>query len=107
MNETLLTVICPPALEQALTGGLLAQEDLPGFTSTATHGHSSNINNLTPIEQVEGRQRQVMFQIHLDSDLAERAIQDLTEKFRGAKIHYWLTPVIKSGNLGKDSPYQD
>lgn len=99
MSEALLTIICSPALEDVLTHWLLSQENIPGFTSSKTFGHSSDTKNLTLNEQVEGRQQTVMFQIHMDTDMADTMVNLLKAEFGDAHIHYWLTPVISSGNL--------
>ena len=65
------------------------------------YGHGSNPQKLSLIEQVEGRKKQVMFQVQLDSEIANTAINDLKQEFKGARIHYWLVPVIQTGMLGK------
>ena len=99
MTQILLTLICPPSLEQTVTDWLLEQEDMPGFTSISVYGHGSHPDSLSLIEQVEGRKKQIMFQVHMSSERAETAINDLKKEFTGTKIHYWLTPVLDSGNL--------
>lgn len=101
MTQSLLTIVCSPALEDPLADWMLAYKDMPGFTSVDIHGHSTDKKNLTLQEQVKGRRQQVMFQVHMDSELAEAVIRDLQLDFEGARIHYWLTPVISSGNLTK------
>ncbi len=98
-TQALLTLICPPSLERIITDWLLEQEDLTGFTSMQANGHGSDPESLNLIEQVQGSKKQIMFQIHMTSERAEVAINDLKQDLKGAKIHYWLVPVIDAGKL--------
>ena len=97
--QTLLTLICNPSLERTVTDWLLEQEDLVGFTSMQANGHGISPDSMSLIEQVHGCRKQTMFQIQLSSDRAKIAISDLKDDLQGAKIHYWLVPVIDAGKL--------
>ena len=99
MNQSLLTLICPPSLERPITNWLLEHENISGFTSKQVYGHGSEPHTLNLIEQVEGRKKQIMFQTHLSSEIAEVIINDLKQNFKGTDIHYWLVPVIAAGDL--------
>ncbi len=99
MTESLLTLICSPSLERPLIDWLLEKDDIQGFTSSHAYGHGSDPDKLSLREQVEGRKKQVVINIHMDSESAMLVINDLRKDFKGAKIHYWLVPVIASGNL--------
>ena len=50
-------------------------------------------------EQVAGRQRQVMFQLHVPAGAAEQIIEGVREAFSGSGIHYWVTPLHTAGNI--------
>jgi len=102
-TQVLLTLICPPSLERTITDWLLEQEDIVGFTTLHVHGHGSNPETFNLIEQVEGRKKQIMFQIKMPFERTEVAINDLKQDFNGAKIHYWFVPVIATGNLSETS----
>lgn len=104
MTQSLLTIVASPALEETLADWMLARDDIPGFTSSRVDGHNTDTRQMSLTEQVRGRRHQVMFQVHMDSDLVEAVIRDLREDFEGARIHYWLTPVIISGNLTRVPP---
>ncbi len=103
MKETLLTLICAPSLEHPITDWLLEQEQITGFTTSTASGHGGNPNRLIPTEQVEGKKKQVMFQIHLDSETAKVIINDLHYDFKGAEIHYWILPVLSAGDLSESN----
>ena len=103
MSQSLLTLICPPSLERPITDWLLEQENISDFTSIHVHGHGSEPHTLSLIEQVEGRKKQIMFQIHIASKLENIFIDNLKQSFKGTDIHYWLTPITASGNLSRES----
>ena len=103
MNQSLLTLICPPSLERPITDWLLEQENISGFTSIQVHGHGSDPLAFSLIEQVEGRKKQIMFQIHIASKLENIFIDNLKQSFKGTDIHYWLVPVTAAGNLSQSS----
>jgi hypothetical protein len=103
MELSLLTIICPPSLERPITDWLLEQEMITGFTSLEVHGHGSRPESLSLIEQVEGRKKQTMFQIHMGSDIETIVIDNLKRDFNGTDIHYWTTPIIATGNLLSDN----
>ena len=102
MTQSLLTLICPPSLEQTINDWLLEREDISGFTSMTVYGHGSNPQTLSLIEQVEGRKKQIMFQVQLSAERADTVINDLKQDFKGTRIHYWLVPVIQAGALNKE-----
>lgn len=99
MTQALLTLICSPSLERPITDWLLNDDLVEGFTSLFVYGHGSHPHSLTLIEQVEGRKKQTMFQIHLSSNASEQLMERLRNDFGGAKIHYWLQPVVSGGPL--------
>ncbi len=103
MNQSLLTLICPPSLERPITDWLLEQEVVSGFTSLKVYGHGSDPLTLNLVEQVEGRKKQIMFQLHLTPEIVDVVINDLKHDFKGTDIHYWSTPIITSGNLSRNN----
>jgi len=99
MTQSLLTIVTSPALEETLADWMLARDDIPGFTSSRVDGHNTDTQQMSLTEQVRGRRHQVMFQAHLDTAHAGAILNDLHRDFSGARIHYWLTPVTRSGTL--------
>lgn len=99
MNQTLLTLICPPSIERTLVDWLLEQPEVSGFTSSEVYGHGSYPEKLNLIEQVEGRKKQVKFQLHLELDSAMAALKKLKIDLKGADVHYWLLPITESGRV--------
>ena len=107
MTQVLLSLTCPPSLERTITDWLLEQEDLTGFTSMHANGHGSDPESLNLIEQVQGSKKQIMFQIHMTSERAKKVITDLKQDLKDANIHYWLIPVLESGNLSAENISHD
>jgi hypothetical protein len=98
-EEYLITLAVPPALEESLVDWLLSLETPIGFTSYTTYGHSSRTEGLTLAEQVAGRKKQMHFQMHMPASWVSELIVQLHQDFEGTGIHYWVTPVLKSGHI--------
>lgn len=99
MNEYLLAIVCKPAQEEIVIDWLLTREGLTGFTSMSIDGHGVQGAQLSLSEQVTGRQRCLLFQIHAQLPLLKTLIQTLKEDFAGTGLHYWLTPLLEAGHL--------
>ena len=99
MNPCLLTLIATPELEERLVDWLLVAKH-QGFTTARCHGHGVQPDRLSTAEKVAGRQRRVAFWLQLPQDDAESIVQGLAERFGGAGLHYWITPVVSAGPIG-------
>jgi hypothetical protein len=99
MDHCLLVVIVSPSMENAMVDWLLDREDVPGFTSIPVYGHGASAQSMTPAEQVAGRQRRIMFQLHLAQETAAVIIEALNVEFGGSGMHYWQVAVLASGHL--------
>ena len=97
-EQCLLVLIAPPGVEEALVDFLLAQEHVSGFSAQKVDGSPAH-GRLTLAEQVTGRKRQVMFQVHAPRDEVRELVERLREDFRGAGLHYWVMPVIEAGPI--------
>lgn len=99
MDECLLVLIVTPAIENAVVDWLLDNDDIAGFSSAPINGHGVSEHSLTPAEQVAGRQKQIMFQMHVSDTAAEKIIDAARRTFSGSGIHYWVTSVRVCGNI--------
>jgi hypothetical protein len=88
-----------PSLEEPVIDWLLARRDEGFTTSLNVYGHSSSHENLSPAEQVSGRQKRIIFQVEINTEEKDQFLAELKERFAGASIHYWIHPVIASGSL--------
>lgn len=100
MSENcLLSLVVHPEVEDVVTDWLLERDEVSGFSSSPIAGHGSSEHALSLAEQVAGRRRQVLFQLHLELVTARRLLDDLRQEFRGSGMHFWLTPLLDSGHV--------
>lgn len=99
MNLCLLNLICLPSLEYAIIDWLLEQAIDTGFSTAHIDGHGTHSAALTMLEQVAGYQKQVQFSIHTDHATAKDMIKQLSSKFRGANIDYFIQPILEVGRI--------
>ena len=97
-EQCLLVLIAPPGLEETLVDFLLAQEHFSGFSAQKVEGSPAH-GRLTLAEQVTWRKRQVMFHVHAPREEVHRLVGQLKESFKGAGLHYWITPLIEAGPI--------
>jgi hypothetical protein len=97
-EQCLLVLIAPTPLEEPLVDFLLAEEGLSGFSLQKIEGSPAH-GALTVAEQVTGRKKQVMFQVHTGCAEARRVVAKLGEDFRGAGLHYWIAPLVEAGPI--------
>ena len=98
-ENCLLNLVVSPEVEDAITDWLLAHTAVGGFSSAAIAGHGSSEHAMTLAEQVAGRRRQMLFQLHLSCTEARSLLDALKTDFHGSGMHYWLLPVLESGHV--------
>ena len=99
MEQCMLMIFAPPALEESLVDWLLEQEQVAGFTTADVHGRSSQPANLSLKEQVAGRQRRVQFMLHADRRVIEAMVEALRVEFSNAGLHFSVIPLIDAGHI--------
>lgn len=99
MEQCLLVLVVKPSIENAVIDWLLEHDDISGFTSIPISGHGVSVHSMTIAEQVAGRQKQVMFQMHLPELVARNILDAAEQLFRGSGMHYWLLPVLSAGHI--------
>jgi len=99
VNECLLTLIATPELEERLVDWLL-ETGHEGFSTVPCRGHGVHPERLSTAEQVAGRQRRVAFCLQLPENEAESIVARLGENFGKTGLHFWITPVLASGQIG-------
>jgi hypothetical protein len=98
VNSHLLTLVSTPELEERLVDWLL-EEGHAGFTSAPCHGHGVHPDRLSTAEQVAGRQRRVVFWLHVPEHEVDDLLAGLATSFGNAGLHYWLAPLIAVGRI--------
>lgn len=99
MNECLLVIVATPAVEETLVDWLLERSVVSGFSSVRIDGHGSRHAELSLAEQVLGRQRKVMFHVHLARESISGLLDELRTEFAGAGLHYWVMPLLEAGRI--------
>ena len=98
-SKGLLTLTAPRTLEEELVDFFLDNEHQHGFTSLHVRGHSAQHGELSPIEQVTGRQHQVQFQVLVNESEARDICKRLESAFSGVGIHYWFLASALQGHI--------
>jgi hypothetical protein len=102
-EELLVVLNVPPSLEESVVDWLLARKEGTGFTSFPVFGHSTRHDDLSPAEQVSGRQRRQQFQVQIRQDAVDAFLQDASNDLGSAGVHFWVVPLIAGGQLKNDS----
>ncbi|MBJ19789.1 MAG: DUF3240 domain-containing protein [bacterium] len=105
MSECLLTLITTPEFEERLVDWLLESHH-EGFTTSPCRGHGIHAAQLSTAEQVTGVQRRVAFWIQTRDEEAHAIVRRLGEAFDGVGLHYWITPVVEAGTIGREREAQ-
>jgi len=93
-----LTLIAACSLREELFDYLSGQRDLvPGFTASDAAGHGPTVRLHSSAEQVKGHADQVLIRIVLGRKDAAQLLVRLRTTFSGARLVYWIMPVIESG----------
>jgi len=96
---SLITLTVPPAIEETLVDWLLQSATHAGFSSFPVNGHSSREEGLSLAEQVEGRKKQIRFQMHISNAEIPSFLESLKRDFTGAGVHYWISPLLDAGHV--------
>lgn len=97
--QVLLVLSVRPALEEPVVDWLLAWQGDSGFSRVRVEEHNAEHEHLSAAEQVKGRQARVQFQVRLPTERLQELLDHARETFGGADVHYWVLPVLDSGDL--------
>jgi len=98
-QQTLLSIVVSPSVEDSLVDWLLEVDDVTGFTSFPVNGHGSSVHSMNLSEQVAGSRRKILFQTYLSQSQALQILDKMKQDFDNCGIHYWLTPLSAGGHL--------
>jgi hypothetical protein len=98
-----LTVIAARSLREELFDYLSEQRDLvSGFTASDGTGHGPAVRLQTSAEQVKGHADEVLVRTILEREDAARLLARLKTAFAGARLVYWIMPVMEFGVIDDD-----
>jgi hypothetical protein len=93
-----LTLIAARKLRDELFDYLSEQRDLvSGFTASDGAGHGPAVQLQTSAEQVKGHADEVLVRTILERQDAARLLARLKTAFAGARLVYWIMPVLDFG----------
>jgi hypothetical protein len=95
-----LNLVFAPALEDAVTGALMAERDLPGFTLLRAEGHTSDFNRASLREKVHGRVDRRVVWILIEAERLDGVLDALRQRIASSEVRWWVEPVIAGGRLG-------
>ena len=101
MDECVLTILAPPAIEEALVDWLLELPEEVVFSSEPVSYHGTEHGVLDVREQVTGSQRRLLFHLQIPLETARELCSRLRSEFPDSSLRYWISPVLESGLLGK------
>lgn len=107
MDQSLckLTLVFPPAAEDAVTELLLASvPPLPGFTSWKADGHGLGFDNASPGEKVRGRVCRCILILIATRSRTRALLDEIAAELSVPRLVYWLEPVLEVGRLAEAAP---
>lgn len=102
MEEDLcrLTLVYPPAAEDAIVGLLLAAEPpLKGFTTWLAEGHGLDFSEASTAERVRGRMRRTVMAVVLPRGRLAPLLETIRTEAAAPHLAYWVEPVESFGRL--------
>jgi hypothetical protein len=103
VQSVCLTLIAARSLREELFDYLSEQRDLvSGFTASDGAGHGPTVRLQTSAELVKGHADEVMVRTILERQDAARLLARLKTAFAGARLVYWIMPVMEFGVIDDD-----
>ena len=94
-----LTLVFPPAIEEALSEALLTAPQSPGFTLLHAQGHGSDFVRASTAERVRGNTDRRIVWVVLEAEALQPLIQSIRERVRSHDVVWWAEPVLERGRL--------
>ncbi|MCC7247818.1 MAG: DUF3240 family protein [Lysobacter sp.] len=94
-----LSLIFPPALENAVTDALIADPGLPGFTLFHAEGHTSHFANATVAERVRGRVERRILWVVVERERVEEVLDALRRRVASHDVRWWTEAILAHGRL--------
>lgn len=95
-----LTLVFPPAIEEALSEAMITAPQSPGFTLLHAQGHGSDFLHASSAEQVRGSiDRRIIWAV-IEAETLQPLIASIRERVRSHDVVWWSEPVLERGRLG-------
>jgi hypothetical protein len=94
-----LTLVFPPAIEEALVETLIGAPQAPGFTVLQAEGHGSDFLHASTAEQVRGSIDRRIVWVVIESPALQPLLETIRGRVRSQDIVWWTEPVLERGRL--------
>lgn len=94
-----LNLIFSPALEDAITEALMADQGLLGFTLLHAQGHTGDFSRASVREQIRGRVDRRVIWVLLEPVQLEGVLASLRQRIASRDVRWWVEPVLAGGRL--------
>jgi len=95
-----LTLVYPPAAEDALLGALQAAEPpLPGFTTWRGAGHGFGFESASHSEKVSGQIARGILTSIMARSSADELLETIRQHTPIPHLTFWIEPVLAAGRL--------
>jgi hypothetical protein len=94
-----LNLVFTPALENAVTEALMADQALPGFTLLHAEGHTSDFSRASIREQVRGRVDRRLVWVMIEPERVDEVLALLRQRIVSHDVRWWVEPVLAGGRL--------
>jgi len=95
-----LTLVFPPAIEEALTETLITAPQAPGFTLLHAQGHGNDFPHASTAEQVRGSIDRRIVWIVIESAALQPLLESIRARVRSHDVVWWTESVLERGRLG-------
>lgn len=95
-----LTLVYPPAAEDALLGVMISIEPpLPGFTTWRGSGHGLGFEGASHAEKVSGQVARGILTSIMARPVADLLLETIRQKTPIPHLAYWIEPVLAAGRM--------
>lgn len=101
MNKQLLVILVSSTIRDDMVDALIQHTDISGFNLWTINGYSREHSKYSLSEQVAGYQSRHRFEIEHDAEQEAQLLELLGRVCRASHARYWITPIVKSGQLGE------
>lgn len=104
MTEQLLVLMVADAVREDMIDALIQCESIQGFSQYEINGFSREHSQYDLAEQVAGYRRLCRFEVKHRAEQEEALLELVRQVCRASHARYWVVPIIRTGQLGEDTP---
>lgn len=94
-----LILLFPTALEELVTGALMASSAVPEFTLIHVEGHTRDFTGASIQEKVRGCLGRRVIWLLIAAERLDEVLAHLRPRITSRDVRWWIEPVLASGTL--------